>query len=314
MPGDRAAPPAVLTGAAPCAPVPPSLVEAIRDHPDFPAAMAVSVVELVGAHTRNRLLSRLISDRGRAVFGIYALYLHYRPDAAGAGLTSARMEQLCADTGVCSRGRVKALLLLLRWGGYLAPQAASADRRRRPLMPTAQMTSAYRSRWGRQLEIIAPLDPAAGTVAARLDDPAVFASLAVEIGSVLHAGFRLLDRSPALVPVAERDNGLLLCLMLALSGGPDGPCPPVAPFTVSIADLAARTQVSRSHARNLLAIAEREGLVARDAEPGRPERVRLTCRPLFTDALAAFFASTFAAMIVASRRVLEGDGVTLAGP
>jgi len=303
-----------VTGDAQSGVVPTALMDAIRDHPEFPAALRRSVAELVAAHARNRLLNRLISDRGRALFGIYALYLHFHADETGAGLTPSRMADLCAETGVCSRGRVKALLVLLRWAGHLAPQAGRGDRRRRPLVPTAQMMTAYRSRWGRQLMIIATLDPAAGAVAARLDDPEVFARLAVELGGVLRAGFRLLDQAPALLPVAERDNGLLLCLLLALSGDPAGPAPPGDPITVSIADLAARARVSRSHARNVLAIAERQGLIARDAERGGPERVRIVCRPLFAEALQSFFAATFAAMIVAAIRVLDRDAATPAGP
>lgn len=305
---------APVTGDVQSGPVPGRLIEAIRGHPDFPAVMRQSVVELVGAHARNRLLNRLISDRGRALFGIFALYLHYQADATGTGLTPARMAELCAETGVCSRGRVRALLVLLRWAGYLAPQAGSGDRRRRPLVPTEQMMSAYRSRWGRQLETIAPLCPAAGTVAGRLDRPEAFSRLAVELGGVLRAGFRLLDQAPALLPVAERDNGLLLCFLLALSGDPDGPVPPDGPITVSIADLSARARVSRSHARNVLALAERQGLIARDTQRGRPERVRIVCRPLLAEALQAFFVATFAAMIVAATRVLDADAATPAGP
>ena len=86
---------------------------------------------------------------------------------------------------------------------------------------------------------------------------------------------------------------------------PTARCRPTFPITVSIADLAARARVSRSHARNLLALAERQGLIARDTERGRPERVRIVCRPLLAEALQAFFVATFAAMIVAATRVLD---------
>jgi hypothetical protein len=216
-----------VTGEVQSGPVPTAVIEAIRGHPDFPAAMRQSVAELVGAHARNRLLNRLISDRGRALFGIYALDLHFDADKTGARPTPSRMAELCAETGVCSRGRVRALLLLLRWAGHLAPQAGSGDRRRRPLVPTAQMMTAYRSRWGRQLAIIAPIDPAAGTVAGRLDHPEVFARLALELG-----GLRL-------------------------------------------------------------------------------ESMRIVCRPLL--ALQSFFVATFAAMIVAAMRVLDGEGTTSGG-
>lgn len=46
------------------------LVRSIRTHPKFSSAIRESARVLVEEHARNRLLNRLISDRGRAQFGI----------------------------------------------------------------------------------------------------------------------------------------------------------------------------------------------------------------------------------------------------
>jgi len=282
--------------------VPPELVAAIRGHPAFPSAMRRSARAIVGAYRRNRLLNRLISDRGRALFGILAIYLHFHEDETGAGLTPSRMAGLCEGLGVCSRGRVKALLLLLRWAGHLAPAEASGDQRRRPLQPTARMTAAYRERWREQLELLAPILPEVKPVAAALDRPEIFARFAVALGSGLRSGFRILDHCPALARVAERDNGLLLMFSLALSGPADGPVPP-ARATVSIAALAGVARVSRSHVLNVLREAERQGLVAREPASRHADGIVLRCRPLLGDSLAGFFAATYAVMAVAARAV-----------
>lgn len=273
------------------------MVDAIRCHPCFPSAMRESAGALVQEHARNRLLNRLISDRGRALFGILALYLHFH---GAGGLTASRMADLAEELGVCSRGRVKALLVLLRWAGYLSPAPSPGDPRSRPLAPTGRMQAAYRVRWQRQLEVIAPMVAEAGAVAHRLDDPAMFGDFAVAVGGVIRSGFRILDHCPAIVPVAERDNGLLVLLRLAVSApgffaGDD-------PFALSVTEIAAAVRVSRSHALNLLREAERHGLIERGA-PRTREGIVVRCRPLLADSLAGFFAATYAVMAAAAIEV-----------
>ncbi len=291
--------------------VPEGMIERIGRHPHFPAAARESAKALVEAHARNRLLNRLVSDRGRAQFGILALYLHFHDEA---GLTASRMADLAEEVGVCSRGRVKALLVLLRWAGHVAPVAGARDLRRRPLAPTERMQAAYRSRWRRQLELMAPIVPDAASVAAELDDPAVFGALAVALGGMIRSGFRLLDHCPAIAPIAERDNGLLVLLHLALAAPGPAPLAGSEPFAVSISSLARSVRVSRSHALNLLREAERQGLIAREAAPpGQAEGVVFCCRPLLAASLAGFFAAAYAAMGTAAASVTGRARPSLSG-
>lgn len=281
-------------------PVSRSLVSVLRRHPDFPSAMRRSANAAVAAHDHNRLLNRVISDRGRAVFGILALSLHFDPKEP-AGLTASRMAEVCAEVAVCSRGRVKAILVLLRWAGYLAAARGARDLRRRPLAPTERMIEAYRSRWRQQLLLMSALCPEAGPVAERLDRPETFARYAVALGRLLRSGFRILDHAPALLPLAERDNGLLLVLLLGLSGR-DGWLVPGEPVSATVTDLAARARVSRSHAVNVFRDAERLGLIAR----GSPaEGSRIICRPLLAESLEGFFAATYAAMATAAKDTVQ---------
>lgn len=274
------------------------LVRSIRGHPQFPSAVRDSTAILVEEHARNRLLTRLISDRGRAQFGILALYLHFHDDA---GLTPSRMADLAAEVGICSRGRVKALLVLLRWAGHVEPAPVFSDRRRRPLVPTEKMRSSYRQRWRRQLEIIARMVPEAGVVARSLDDPIVFGAFAVAAGAIIRSGFRILDHCPAMVPLAERDNGVLVLLRLA-SAAP-APITGGEAFPVSISALASAVRVSRSHALNLLREAERVGLVERPPQRSQAEGIVLRCTPLLAGSLAGFFSATYAVMAAAALEV-----------
>lgn len=283
---DPVAPASNPPGAVPAAAGPPpvdlatELVRSIRGHPQFPSAVRDSTAILVEEHARNRLLTRLISDRGRAQFGILALYLHFHDDA---GLTPSRMADLAAEVGICSRGRVKALLVLLRWAGHVEPAPVFSDRRRRPLVPTEKMKGAYRQRWRRQLEIIARMVPEAGVVARSLDDPIVFGAFAVAAGAIIRSGFRILDHCSASAAPAP------------IAGG--------EAFPVSISALASAVRVSRSHALNLLREAERVGLVERPPQRSQAEGIVLRCTPLLAGSLAGFFSATYAVMAAAALEV-----------
>src|SRR5438477_12980641 len=75
-------------------------VAALRAHPRFPDAFRASIEGLVAVYRRNRLVGQVLNDRGRVIFGILALYLHYAPDTGG--LTASAMKALCVETGLCS--------------------------------------------------------------------------------------------------------------------------------------------------------------------------------------------------------------------
>lgn len=110
-------------------------------HPGFPLALARLAGGMTSLYSGNRLLNRLLSDRGRNFFGLLLLYLDALPASEGGGLTSARLAALCTATGLCSRGRAKAMLALMSWGGYVAP-AASAALRALPMETLPAITSA----------------------------------------------------------------------------------------------------------------------------------------------------------------------------
>lgn len=108
---------------------------AVAAHPAFRPAVERLAGEISALYSGNRLLNRLLSDRGRNMLGLLVLYLDALPAAEGGGLTTARLVALCTATGLCSRGRTKAMLALMRWGGYVAPAPPGADRQVKPLVP-----------------------------------------------------------------------------------------------------------------------------------------------------------------------------------
>lgn len=285
----------------------------IRTHPAFPQAMAQAARNLVSAYDGNRLLNRILNDRERSVFALMALYLHATPDAAGRGLTAGRIIDLCRETGLCSRGRAKAMLVLMRWAGYVEPSndpAGAADRRQRPLVPTDLFKHMQIARWRSQFEAISLMDACGTAALARLETTAFRTMLIRALIARFRSGARLLDHAPALQLFAARDGGMMIAFQLLLSAPPGDTFPPQEVISVPVAELGRRFHVSRAHVLKLLRDAETAGLIER--LPGPPGGVRLLT-PL-RESLSDFFAAVFLALsegasnALASEAESEGSG------
>lgn len=274
----------------------PCTQAAIAAHPAFRPVVARLAGQMSALYSGNRLLNRLLSDRGRNMLGLLILYLDALPPAEGGGLTAARLVALCTSTGLCSRGRAKALLALMRWGGYVAPAPPGEDRRVKPLMPQERLVSLQRRRWSLVFEAGGCIDPGLARLAPRLADDAFVRALAVVLGDAFLAGYRAVPAATELDELVDRDGGLMVLLAL-LTAEAVGEEPP------AIADLSRRFHLSRAHVLDLLRLSEERGLVARGARgTGRVS-------PRGREALECFFASVFAVMsgaALAAERRLHG--------
>ena len=274
--------------------VPPRCaIEALQEHPRFQEATRALISGLVQRYSRNRLLNRVINDRGRLVGSLIALYLHFSsvPDNGESCLTAGRFQAFCVDLKLCSPGRARALLLLMRYAGYLAPEPCASDRRRRCLVPTERLLEEQQQRWSLQFEVMALITPA-GRMALDLQGrPDFTAAFVRHLGATFLAGFRLLDHAPDLARVVESNAGLLVVASLFSAAlddplGPDGTAVPV-----SISSLAGRFGIARAHVRNLLADAAEAGLIRRT---GQSEMVVVL--PRLVQAGSDFFAALFAVL------------------
>lgn len=270
----------------------------LKAHPAFRQAMADCAGWLVASHQGDRLLNRVLNDRGRLIFGYLVLYLDALPPAAGGGLTANRLVGLCLETGLCSRGRARAMLALLHWGGYLAAAAVEGvqgDRRVKPLQPTERMRALFRERWRTQLAIVAPLDPVAGQALAALDDSRIAQRLILAFGAGFRAGVRVLAATPDLAAVADRDGGAMILFLLLVSrlGGTEPP---------ALAEMARRFHISRAQALTIVRDLEAGGLLVRGAGALTGH---LTERG--EAALADFFAAVFCQFLTAARIALAAD-------
>ena len=212
----------------------------------------------------NRVLNYIGYDRGRLIVAVLAFYLHVsrRPDDPNSGLTAHGLKSLCVEQDVCSPGRARALLSLLRLFGYVVPAPAS-DRRFKLLVPTELLTDSLRQRWGALFDAIALLLPEGAAARAALDRDDFLAAFVRRGIEHYRSGLRALQFTPELRLFAERNAGLTILFSLVIAAAPDDTVPPRRPVRVSISELTRRFSVSRAHVLRLLRDAAAEGLIER---------------------------------------------------
>ena len=272
--------------------LPERAISVVQSHPRFQEAVRTAIGGLIEIYSRNRLLNRVMNDRGRAMGSMIALYLHFSTVAGGkgGGLTVGRFQALCAELKLCSPGRARALLALMRLAGYLAPEPSASDRRQRRLVPTEHLIEVHRQRWKRQFEAMALIMPVGHKALEVHGRPEFIAAFVRHLGASYLAGFRVLDYAPDLARLVESNAGLLVISSLYLSavgGRPATPSGTVVP--VSMSALSTRFGIARAHARRLLADVAEAGLVRRT--DGSETAVVL---PRLVEVVSDFFAAVFA--------------------
>jgi hypothetical protein len=283
-------------------------VAALRADPRFPEAFGAMIRDLVALYHGHRILSQVLNDRGRVVFGMLAMYLHFSPDCGG--LTVGAMRELCVETGLCSPGRATAMLSLMRFAGYIAPAPHAFDRRVRLFVPTARLIGDHAQRMRGQFAAMAPLMPEGAAGLAHIDDQEFLAEMACCFGEEFRAGFRLLERSPELFPLAERNAGIIILMSLLLAREEDDTMPPVRPVAISISALAHHCGVSRPHILKLLRDAKASGFI----DIIGAESQRIVILPRLAEALLNFIATTFVFVAYCVRTALARiEGARAAG-
>lgn len=243
----------------------------LRRHPEFRAATLAFARSGVELYQGNRFLNVVANDRGRFIVALLSVALHHGP----GGLTATRLRAICAETGLCSPGRVRALLALMQWAGYLA---AGPEGR---LLPTPKLVEMHRERLSRQLAQVARVLPEVGPAVTAMAREEVVAGFCIAQSGRFTDGFRFLDFAPELSVFVERNAGLLVLFALYLADAGELPS-----SAASVAGLARRFHVSRPHVALMLRAAEAEGLIARHAEG-----VALSAGLM--EGLARFFSAAF---------------------
>lgn len=284
----------------------PEVIAALRAQEGFGAAIHASAAGLVAMYQGGHLLNWLMDDRGRLLFGYLALYLHATRDPADAssGLTPTRMKAMCVEFDVCSPGRAGAMLSLMRFSGYLAPDIQIVDKRQRRLVATEKLYDLLRARWRLHYSAMAPLLPDGAALLAALDDPAFDHALVVAMVERFRAGFRLVHSAPGLGLFGERNAGMLILTSLIAAGTEDDTVPPQRPVPISIAALARRFKVSRPHVLKLIRDAADEGFLERVGA----DNSMVVLKPRLVEATQSFFATTYLFLADCAREAMRASG------
>jgi hypothetical protein len=287
-------------------PAPQAAIAALRARPGFTQALRASAGGMAALYQGRHLLTWLMDDRGRLLFGYSALYLHLTRDATDptSGLTPTRMKALCAELDICSAGRAGAMLSLMRFSGYLTPDIQVVDRRQRRLVATEKLFVLLRARWRLIIGAMAPLFEDGAAMLAALDDPVTERAFVIAMVTRFRAGFRPVHSAPALGLFGERNAGILILMNLVASGAADDTVPPGRPTPISIAALARRYAVSRPHVLKLIRDAGEEGFIERIG----PDNSKVLFKPRLAEALENFFATVYLFMAACMREAMQASG------
>jgi hypothetical protein len=284
----------------------PEAVAHLRAQPGFAQAVRASSAGLVSMYQGGHLLNWLMDDRGRFLFGYLALYLHATRDPAdgSSGLTPTRMKAMCVEFDVCSPGRAGAMLSLMRFSGYLAPDIQIVDKRQRRLVATDKLYDLLRARWRLHMSAMAPLLPDGAALLAALDNPAFDHALMIAMVERFRSGFRLVHSAPGLGLFGERNAGMLILTSLIAAGTEDDTVPPQRPVPISIAALARRFRVSRPHVLKLIRDAADEGFLERVGA----DNSMVVLKPRLVEATQNFFATSYLFFADCAREAMRASG------
>jgi hypothetical protein len=272
--------------------VPPRLeLATLRGHPQFPAAMRACAAGMVKLHVRGRFIGWFLSDRVLAILAHAAVCLDAdaNDDDPRSGLSPGSFKTFCVRTGMCGEGRATAILAFMRLTGHLEAEVHPADGRITRLRPSAKLLETTRSRLGAEFAALAMVCPEIAPAAERLGDPDFEREMAVEFLKRWRIGARFIDHAPDLRLFLERDVGIVTLFALMLEADPSEPVPPANPVPLSIAALARRFRVSRTHILRLIRDAESAGLMTRLGEKGE----QIAFAPKLREAIRDFFAAMF---------------------
>lgn len=183
--------------------------------------------------------------------------------AEPAGLTADTLERVLLELNVASRGRGGLLLAYLQYLKLIEPLPDGGGKgRHRRHGPTAELTGFMKLRYQRDLEAMAPLDPAAREVLARWETPGLFDRLmaAGRPLAVCSARYRA-PREASLELIAERNFGLTILGQILLTDDDGGAFPRRGLVRLNLVDIARRSGAERYQVIRILKLGRKHRLI-----------------------------------------------------
>lgn len=265
----------------------------VRAHPRFAQAARALAANSLAAGDSGKALAGIMKDAGRYVAAMWAIYLH-----VSGGLTLPRLKEICVSSGFLSPGRARAMLLYMRYLGYVVPAPDRLRGEPQRYVPTAEFRESWRDHLRLAMQAACIIEPAARIIVDRLREEDVFERIAQLQAEGLLSLSRARDRETTHIRVfMHRHAGIQI--MSTMLTTPGEAFPPDGPIPFSIAAASQRFGVSRIHIRRMLNDAVREGFFshANDGVVVMTEKAREELRMSYSMQFAQLLASAAAALV-----------------
>jgi hypothetical protein len=233
--------------------------ERLRAHPRYAEAVRRFALNMLADGDGDPAIDGILKDAGRSVAALCAAYL----DASG-GLTLPRLKAMLAGFGVASPGRARALLIFMRYLGYVELLPVHELGKAAVYRPTPRFIQVYRRHHRAVADAVQVLEPAVGRMIERFDAPGVYETFVTQMGDLFLHGSRKgrAAEQPAYFRVFMHRNAGIQVVHALLADAADGDVfPPRRPIAFSASAMARRFKVSRIHISRLMDAAQAEGLL-----------------------------------------------------
>lgn len=278
-------------------------VEEILAHPDFPAARRLFVAEHALVYEAGTFPAQIGADVGRVttLAIIVCLYAAYDPADRETWPTLARLKDNVARFGFASPRLIDDFVARLNQTGYLEMERQPEDSRVRLLKPTERLLAWDRA-W--MAAHYAPLDllyPKPGYGLPLRRDRAFQAAHAGAAPAAFDTIAAMMWVNLEIVYFLSATGALIILLAFFEMGGAE---PDARIREADLAHLAPRFGVSRSHIRNILAMAQERGFVVRSG----PRNAFLHLTPRWIAAFDRFIADSLVQSDLTYRLALRAMG------
>lgn len=263
-------------------------------HPRLPDVVRALARNMLAAGADDRTLDGIFKDAGRYVAAMWSIYLH-----VSGGLTLPRLKAICASSGFLSPGRARALLLYMRYLGYVEP-APKQRGEPTPYVPTARFLVSWRKHIQAALDSITLVEPELARLVDRLHEAPIFNAFVRWEGEGLLEAARTFGVNRPFTRVFMNRHAGSQMVWVLLVADTSGVFPPHALTAPSISDMAKRFSVSRMHFKRLLRDAETEGLIS--YQPGN----MILFEPRLRDDMHLIYVAQLVRLLISAAKTLEG--------
>lgn len=242
----------------------------MRQKPNFLNALKYYDKLMQPYFSNKVILNKIVTEAWRFEMLVYSLYLYDQrdPQDPRSGLTVTNLERVCMVMNCASPGRVRAILGIMRLGGYLRRIRSHDDSRIVQLEPTPLFIDIVEG-WNNRIFQISDSVFASDKLA---DSHRRNGRLGWEMRnrgceSVMN-GWKLLDPFPEVFHFVSKDGGWMLLLHCAATALRLGGDTHIMPVSVDLKSFGAKYGVSRSHLRRLLEDAYEAGLLREPPKNG----------------------------------------------